>query len=45
MEQTGFLGMDVSKGTCDFVLLDSGKQPLEDGFVLDDCKQGRQVLS
>lgn len=37
--------MDVSKGTCEVILLDSGKQILEDGFALDDCKQGRQMLS
>lgn len=45
MKQTGYLGMDVSKGSCDFILLDSGKQPLEEGFALDDCKQGRKTLS
>lgn len=45
MEKTGYLGMDVSKGTCDFILFDSDKQPLEEGFALDDCKQGRKTLS
>ncbi len=45
MEKIGYLGMDVSKGSCDFLLLDSGKEPLEEGFALDDCKQGRKTLS
>ena len=45
MEHTGYLGMDVSKGSCDFILLDSGKQPLEEGFALDDCTHGRKTLA
>ncbi len=39
------LGMDISKGSCDFLLLDSNKEILEEGFALDDCKQGRKTLS
>lgn len=45
MEKIGLLGMDVSKGSCDFLLLDSDKETLEEGFALDDCKQGRKTLS
>jgi len=45
MEKIGYLGMDVSKGSCDFLLLDSSKEPLEEGFALDDCKHGRKTLS
>jgi len=45
MEKIGMLGMDVSKGSCDFLLLDPDKETLEEGFALDDCKQGRNTLS
>ncbi|TFF34340.1 hypothetical protein, partial [Mucilaginibacter psychrotolerans] len=44
MKTNGFLGIDVSKGYADFLLLDSGKNTLEEGFQLSDNKQGRQKL-
>lgn len=44
MEEKGFLGADVSKGYADFLLLDSKKNVMEEGFQLTDCKQGRQKL-
>lgn len=44
MEKKGFLGMDVSKGYADFLLLDSNSEVLEDGFQLTDSKEGRQKL-
>lgn len=44
MGQTGYLGCDVSKGYCDFILLDSNKQVLEPVFVLEDTKAGRKKL-
>lgn len=44
MEEKGFLGIDVSKGYADFLLLDSKKNVMEEGFQLTDCKQGRQHL-
>ena len=31
-----YLGIDVSKGYADFVILDSHKQPVKDSFQLDD---------
>ena len=45
MKQSGFLGIDVEKGYADFLLLDSEKQTLEEGFVLHDTKKGRQTLT
>jgi transposase len=45
MKQSGFLGIDVGKGYSDFLLLDSEKQILEEGFVLNDTKKGRQTLT
>jgi len=44
MEKTGFLGIDVSKGYSDFLLLDSAGYVMEEGFQLADNKQGRQTL-
>lgn len=44
MEEKGFLGIDVSKGYADFLLLDSKKNLVEEDFQLTDCKQGRQHL-
>lgn len=44
MEQKGFLGIDVSKGYADFLLLDMDKQLLEEGFQLQDNQAGRQQL-
>ena len=31
-----YLGIDVSKGYADFVILDSLKHPVEESFQLDD---------
>jgi transposase len=45
METIAYLGIDVSKGSADFLLVDSRKETLEEGFVLDDCTQGRKVLT
>jgi hypothetical protein len=44
MESTLILGADVSKGYCDFVLLDTGKKVLETRFRLDDNTEGHQAL-
>jgi len=45
METIAYLGIDVSKGSADFLLVNKRKEPLEEGFVLDDCSQGRKVLT
>jgi transposase len=39
-----YLGGDVSKGYCDFVLLDEDKQVVEKNFQLDDTPQGHTIL-
>jgi transposase len=44
MEKTGYLGIDVSKGYADFLLLDGDCQVFEDAFRLQDNKEGRQKL-
>jgi len=35
-----YLGVDVSKGYADFVMLDDKKQPIEENFQLDDTFDG-----
>ena len=40
----GYLGIDVSKGYSDFVLMDSGKRKLEKCFQLDDNLSGHKRL-
>lgn len=40
-----FLGIDVSKGYADFILLDGEKQILEESFALDDTRQGHNTLA
>lgn len=45
MKTKAFLGIDVSKGYADFILLDEDKQVLEESFQLDDNKAGREKLS
>ena len=45
MKTKAFLGIDVSKGYADFILLDEDKQVLEESFQLDDNKAGREQLS
>ena len=37
---TYYLGIDVSKGYADFMILDRTKQPVEDSFQLDDTFSG-----
>lgn len=44
MTEKVFLGIDVSKGYADFLLLDEQKNVLEKQFALDDNKQGRDRL-
>src|SRR5688572_1995033 len=44
MKQKAFLGIDVSKGYADFLLLDEHKKVLEEGFQLEDNQKGRQRL-
>lgn len=43
-EKVGFLGCDVSKGYCDFLLLDSDEKVLEQTFTLADDINGRSTL-
>lgn len=45
MEHIAYLGIDVAKGSADFLLVNARKVPLEDGFVLDDCSQGREKVT
>lgn len=44
MEPEGFLGIDVSKGYADFLLIDARGKKLEEAFQLSDTKAGRQQL-
>src|SRR2546430_8566490 len=44
MKKKGFLGIDVSKGYADFLLLDQDSDVLEEGFRFADSKEGRQKL-
>ncbi len=44
MQSQGFLGIDVSKGYADFLLLDQSKEILEEGFQLEDNSDGRKQL-
>ena len=44
MQQKGFLGIDVSKGYADFLLLDEHKEVLDESFQLEDNQRGRQRL-
>lgn len=39
-----FLGVDVSKGYADFILLNKGKNALESVFQLDDTREGHTSL-
>ena len=39
-----FLGIDVSKGYADFLLLDEQQQTMEEGFMLEDNGKGRKQL-
>ena len=40
----GYLGIDVSKGYADFILLNPSKEVLEDVFQLDDTREGHDKL-
>ncbi len=40
----GYLGIDVSKGYSDFVLVSSSREVLEDAFQLNDNQQGHVTL-
>ena len=44
MENTGYLGIDVSKGYADFILLDNRKNIIEKHFQLPDTLEGRKAL-
>lgn len=44
MQTKGFLGIDVSKGYADFLLLDQNKEVIEAGFQLPDDYAGRKRL-
>lgn len=44
MNPKGYLGIDVSKGYADFLLLDQHKQIIEEGFQLQDNPEGRKQL-
>ncbi len=44
MKKTGYLGIDVSKGYADFLLLDNESEVLEEAFILQDNQEGRQSL-
>ena len=43
--QNFYLGCDVSKGYCDFVLIDSSKQAVIENFQLDDTSSGHMKLN
>lgn len=42
--QQFYLGVDVSKGYSDFILIDQHKQPVEDNFQFDDTATGHAQL-
>lgn len=44
MRQTGYLGIDVSKGYSDFILLNSSKEILGKGYKLYDNRKGHSSL-
>jgi transposase len=45
MQSKAYLGIDVSKGYSDFILLGANKEVLEATFQLDDNNPGREKLS
>lgn len=45
MEEEVFLGIDVSKGYADFILINSNEDTIEKGFQLTDNKEGRDQLT
>ena len=44
MEKKGYLGIDVSKGYADFLLLGNDTNVLEEAFQLSDNREGRHRL-
>lgn len=44
MQQNYYLGIDVSKGYADFVIIDKDKKVIEDNFQLDDTFAGHNQL-
>lgn len=44
MQQNFYLGIDVSKGYADFIILDENKKSVEDNFQLDDTFEGHNQL-
>lgn len=44
MQQNFYLGIDVSKGYADFIILDENKKVVEDNFQLDDTFDGHNKL-
>ena len=44
MTQIGYLGIDVSKGYADFILLSDSKEPLGKGYKLYDNRKGHEDL-
>lgn len=44
MQKQGYLGIDVSKGYADFILVDEQCRVLEDSFQLSDTAHGRKDL-
>ena len=44
MTQNFYLGIDVSKGYADFILLDSEKEVVEENFQIDDTDEGHKHL-
>src|ERR1700712_4423828 len=44
MKKKGFLGIDVSKGYADFILLDTESKVMESFFQLSDTCEGRKKL-
>ena len=44
MQQNFYLGIDVSKGYADFIILNKDKKVVEDNFQLDDTFEGHNQL-
>ena len=44
MQQNHYLGIDVSKGYADFIILDKNKKAVEDSFQIDDTFEGHNQL-
>ena len=44
MSKEYFLGIDVSKGYADFILVDDNQETVEDFIQLDDTTKGRDIL-